>query len=279
MSEAEREARRARLEAIRARGIDPVSRVGRSRSSGSRQLRARTGERDAADLDATKERAAVAGRVMSQRSFGKLRFFDLVEDGVKIQASVRKGETPDAVLDLLDQVDVGDAVRVEGTRLAYADGRADAGGRSGHDARQEPAAAAREVARSPGRRGPLPAALPRPAGERGGPADRAGAQRAPCEAMRRFLDGRGFLEVETPVLQPLYGGAAARPFVTHLNVFDQRLYLRISDELYLKRLVVGGLDRVYEIGRDFRNEGISPQAQPRVHHARVLPGLHRLSGT
>jgi lysyl-tRNA synthetase class 2 len=81
-------------------------------------------------------------------------------------------------------------------------------------------------------------------------------------ALRRFLDERGFLEVETPVLQPLYGGAAARPFVTYHNQLKQQLYLRISDELYLKRLIVGGLDRVYEIGRDFRNEGVSFKHNP-----------------
>ena len=81
-------------------------------------------------------------------------------------------------------------------------------------------------------------------------------------AMRASLDARGFLEVETPVLQPLYGGAAARPFTTHHNTYDQDLYLRISDELYLKRLVVGGLDRVYEIGRVFRNEGVSRKHNP-----------------
>jgi len=76
-------------------------------------------------------------------------------------------------------------------------------------------------------------------------------------ALRRFLDERGFLEVETPILQPIYGGAAARPFITHHNQLDQDLYLRISFELYLKRLLVGGFDAVYEIGRDFRNEGVS----------------------
>jgi lysyl-tRNA synthetase class 2 len=81
-------------------------------------------------------------------------------------------------------------------------------------------------------------------------------------AIRRFLDERGFLEVETPVLQPIYGGAAARPFVTHHNVLDTDLYLRISDELYLKRLIIGGFDRVYEIGRDFRNEGVSTRHNP-----------------
>jgi lysyl-tRNA synthetase class 2 len=80
--------------------------------------------------------------------------------------------------------------------------------------------------------------------------------------IRRFLDDRGFLEVETPILQPLYGGAAARPFVTHHNALDMPLYLRIADELYLKRLVVGGLERVYEIGHDFRNEGMDRTHNP-----------------
>jgi lysyl-tRNA synthetase, class II len=81
-------------------------------------------------------------------------------------------------------------------------------------------------------------------------------------AMREFLDGQGFLEVETPILQPIYGGAAAKPFVTHHNQLKQDLYLRISFELYLKRLLVGMLDRVYEIGRDFRNEGVSFKHNP-----------------
>ncbi len=80
--------------------------------------------------------------------------------------------------------------------------------------------------------------------------------------IRAFLDARGFLEVETPVLQPLYGGATARPFVTHHNALDMPLYLRIADELYLKRLVVGGLERVYEIGHDFRNEGMDRSHNP-----------------
>lgn len=81
-------------------------------------------------------------------------------------------------------------------------------------------------------------------------------------AIRQFLDERGFLEVETPALQPLYGGASARPFITHHNALDMRLYLRISDELYLKRLIVGGFERVYEICKDFRNEGIDRTHNP-----------------
>jgi lysyl-tRNA synthetase class 2 len=81
-------------------------------------------------------------------------------------------------------------------------------------------------------------------------------------AVREYLDSNGFLEVETPILQPIYGGAAARPFITHHNQLDQDLYLRISFELYLKRLIVGGYERVYELGRDFRNEGVSHKHNP-----------------
>ncbi|MBV9121231.1 MAG: lysine--tRNA ligase, partial [Chloroflexi bacterium] len=80
--------------------------------------------------------------------------------------------------------------------------------------------------------------------------------------VREFLDSRGFVEVETPALQPLYGGAAARPFVTHHNALDRELFLRISDELYLKRLIIGGIDKVYELAKDFRNEGIDTRHNP-----------------
>src|SRR4029079_1636845 len=81
-------------------------------------------------------------------------------------------------------------------------------------------------------------------------------------SLRRQLEARGFIEVETPMMQPLYGGAAARPFVTHHNTLDIDLYLRIAPELYLKRLVVGGMERVYEINRNFRNEGLSTKHNP-----------------
>ena len=79
-------------------------------------------------------------------------------------------------------------------------------------------------------------------------------------SIRRYLDDQGFVEVETPILQPRYGGAFAEPFVTHYNELDRDYYLRIATELYLKRLIVGGLEKVYEIGKDFRNEGTSLQA-------------------
>ena len=82
------------------------------------------------------------------------------------------------------------------------------------------------------------------------------------KSIRSYLDNLGFLEVETPVLQPLYGGANARPFTTHHNALDQKFFLRIADELYLKRLIIGGIDRVYEIAKDFRNEGMDRNHNP-----------------
>jgi lysyl-tRNA synthetase class 2 len=260
VSEAERAARRARMEALRAEGIDPFpARV--EPFERIAELRARFDAADAGMLEADKPRVAVVGRVMSSRSFGKLRFFDLVEDGTKLQASARKGDAPAAVLALLDNVDVGDSVRVEGTLWRTKTG--------------ELTVAAEGLTLLSKSLRPLPEKwhglqdvearfrqryldlLVNETARR-----TAFVRSHTMKALRDFLDQRGFLEVETPALQPIYGGAAARPFVTHLNVFDQKLYLRISDELYLKRLVVGGLDRVYEIGRDFRNEGISRRHNP-----------------
>ena len=95
-------------------------------------------------------------------------------------------------------------------------------------------------------------------------------------AIRRPSTSDGFVEVETPVLQPRYGGAFARPFVTHHNELEADFYLRIATELYLKRLIVGGLERVYELGKDFRNEGVSFKHNPEFTHARVVRGVRRL---
>ncbi len=260
MSDAERESRRARLEALRAQGVDPFpARVGeRTRIA---EVRAEADALDAAALEAEPRPAAVAGRVLSLRSFGKLRFFDLVEDGVRIQASARKGEAPEAVWALLEQLDVGDFVRVAGRLWRTRTGELTVS-----------AVALDLLAKS---LRPLPEKWHGLADVEARFRQRyldllvnedarriAFVRSRTVTALRAFLDARGFIEVETPVLQPLYGGATARPFTTHHNLYDQDLYLRISDELYLKRLVVGGLDRVYEIGRDFRNEGVSRKHNP-----------------
>jgi lysyl-tRNA synthetase class 2 len=93
-------------------------------------------------------------------------------------------------------------------------------------------------------------------------------------AIRKFLDERGYLEVETPVLQPIYGGASARPFITHHNAMDMKLYMRIADELYLKRLIVGGYDGVYEISKDFRNEGMDKTHNPEFTMLELYVAYH-----
>ena len=126
-------------------------------------------------------------------------------------------------------------------------------------------------------RGPLPPALRRPRGASRGARGLPRSARGVVELASAASSTTGASSRwRRPILQPLYGGAAARPFVTHHNALDMPLYLRIADELYLKRLLVGGLERVYEIGHDFRNEGMDRTPQPRVHHAGVLPGLRRL---
>src|SRR3954447_11090397 len=197
----------------------------------------------------------VAGRVMARRAMGKLAFLDLVDRSGRIQLlcdSARTGE--------LD-VDLGDIV-----------------GAIGHPAksrRGEPSVAVESLEPLAKIQRPLPDTFhgltdvetryrQRYLDLLMNPDTRADFELRTrvVTAIRRYLDEHGFLEVETPVLQPRYGGAFAEPFVTHHNQLDRDLYLRIATELYLKRLIVGGLERVYEIGKDFRNEGISYKHQP-----------------
>jgi lysyl-tRNA synthetase class 2 len=198
---------------------------------------------------------------MATRSFGELLFLDLVEQGERIQVSGRKQELPAELFAFLRDLDVGDFARVEGVLW-----------RTKSDELTVDARACELLAKS---LRPLPEKwhglkevearyrqrhldlLVNPEARRV-----ALLRSRALAALRAFLDARGFLEVETPSLQPLYGGAAARPFTTHHAAYDQTLFLRISDELYLKRLVVGGLDRVYEIGHNFRNEGVSRKHNP-----------------
>ena len=260
MSEQERAARRERLEALRAEGVDPYpSRVGPRTPVA--QVRALHDAKTAEVLEAEGPAAAVAGRILAQRSFGKLAFLELLDDGARIQVSVRKAEAPPEVFAFAKRLDVGDFVRVEGVVWRTRKG--------------ELSVDARAIDLLSKSLRPLPEKwhglqdvetryrqrhLDLLVNERA--REIALVRSRTVTAMRRFLDERGFLEVETPALQPIYGGAAAKPFVTHHNALDRRLYLRISDELYLKRLVIAGFDRVYEIGRNFRNEGISRKHSP-----------------
>ena len=197
----------------------------------------------------------VAGRAMARRGMGKLVFLDVVDRSGRIQAICDTSRTGE-----LD-VHLGDVVGVVG--------------RPSRSKRGEPSLAAEEVSVLARNRSPLPDTFH-------GLTDtelryrkryldllmndetradfllRSGV----VASIRRYLDGEGFVEVETPILQPRYGGAFARPFVTRSNELDTEFFLRIATELYLKRLIVGGLERVYELGKDFRNEGVSFKHQP-----------------
>ena len=214
----------------------------------------------------------IAGRMRSLRIMGKLAFTH-IEDGTgRIQLFLRVNELGDQLQFFKDYFDIGDFVEAHGTVIRT---------RSGEISLQTTSIRMLAKAISP-----LPAAKEEVVDgvtvKHTGLSDPEIRYRQRyadlvvnpevrnifrtrskiVSALREFLDSHDFLEVETPVLQPIYGGAAARPFITHHNQLHQDLYLRISFELYLKRLLVGGLDRVYEIGRDFRNEGVSYKHNP-----------------
>ncbi len=260
MSEQEREARRARLEALRSEGVDPFpARVGAF--SPIAELRERYGRVDAEQLAVEAPKVAVVGRIMASRSFGKLMFLRIVEAGASIQVSAKRSELPEPTFRFIAGLDVGDFARFEGILW-----------RTRTDELTVDAKSAELLAKS---LRSLPEKWHGLSDVEARYRQRyldllvnedarriAIARSRTVSAMRRFLDARGFLEVETPILQPLYGGAMARPFQTRHNTYEQDLYLRISDELYLKRLIAGGLERVYEIGHDFRNEGVSRKHNP-----------------
>jgi lysyl-tRNA synthetase, class II len=197
----------------------------------------------------------LAGRVMGRRGHGKLVFLDLVDQSGRIQLLCSADRVGPVDLDLGDIVGVtGKAARAK---------------------RGEPSLAVDDLVLLAKTRRPLPDTfhglveaetryrkryLDLLVNEE--TKERFLVRTRLVTAIRRYLDERGFVEVETPILQPRYGGALAEPFVTHSNELDADLYLRIADELYLKRLIVGGLEKVYEIGKDFRNESVSYKHQP-----------------
>jgi lysyl-tRNA synthetase class 2 len=256
--DAERERRRAKVEAVRAAGGEPYPyRFDRTTDLGA--LRARHGALEAgAETD---QRVAVAGRLMLIRRQGKLTFATLRDGAGEVQLFVSRAVLGDEAHVAFDDLDLGDWVGVEGTVMVTRKG---------------------ELSVKVDRFELLAKALrPLPDKWKGlsdvdtrfrqryvdlivnADARRTFAIRhATIASLRRTLTERGFVEVEGPVLQLEPGGAHARPFVTHHNALDMGMYVRIALELHLKRLIVGGLDRVFELGRVFRNEGLSPRHNP-----------------
>ncbi|HSD11638.1 MAG TPA: lysine--tRNA ligase [Candidatus Binatia bacterium] len=253
-------ARRRKLEALRARGdvLFPNDFVPDRTTA---ELRERFGEMEAERLEAVDDVVHLAGRIVGVRDFGKTAFFDLQDRTGRVQVYVKRGELGEAAFETYRQSDVGDIVAVEGRLFRSKAGELSVRARSFRI---------------------LTKAL-RPLPEKWhGLADTEIRYRqryldlianpdvaevfrkraAILQNIREFFAARAFIEVETPMMQLLAGGAAARPFVTHHNALDLDLYLRIAPELYLKRLVVGGFERVFELSRVFRNEGVSAQHNP-----------------
>ncbi|MDX6643085.1 MAG: lysyl-tRNA synthetase, class [Solirubrobacteraceae bacterium] len=251
-------ARRRKLESLREQGIDPFPHDFDGVTP-TEEIRTTF-----ADLKAGAEtdvRVRVAGRLAARRTKGKAAFLDLVDRSGRMQLHARVDVMGREAYDRLLELDLGDLIGVDGTVFSSLRGEL--------TVRVEDWFLLAKSLRPPPdkyhglqdietryRRRELD--LLANADTRELFINRARVVRS----IRRFLDEQGFIELETPVLQPLYGGALARPFVTHHNALNRELYLRIAPELYLKRCIVGGLDRVYELGKDFRNEGLSPKHNP-----------------
>ena len=250
--------RRAKLERLRADGIDPFPHsfegVVPVASVHSAHAGLEAGEE-------TEDAYRVAGRLTARRGHGGAAFLDVVDRSGRIQVHARQDVLGEGSFERVTSLDLGDLIGVDGTAFKTRRGelslKATGWTLLAKSLRSPPEKFhGLEDVETRHRHRELDLMANEETRELFILRTRV------VSAIRRWLDERGFLEVETPVLQPLYGGALARPFVTHHNELDRDLFLRIADELYMKRLIVGGLDRVYEIGKDFRNEGVSYKHNP-----------------
>jgi lysyl-tRNA synthetase, class II len=250
--------RRAKLERLRADGVDPYP---HSFEGVVPVASIHAAHPDLGDGEETDVAYRVGGRLSARRGHGGAAFIDVVDRSGRMQVHARKDVLGDESFERLTSLDLGDMVGVDGTAFKTRRGELSLKATGW-------TLLAKSLSPPPEKFHGLEDVETR---YRRRELDLIANEETRelfilrskvVSAIRRWLDERGFLEVETPILQPLYGGALARPFVTHHNELDRDLFLRIADELYLKRLIVGGLERVYEIGKDFRNEGVSHKHNP-----------------
>jgi lysyl-tRNA synthetase class 2 len=250
--------RRAKLERLREQGIDPFPHEFDAVVPTSVVYANHDGLEPGEETD---QSYRVAGRMTARRDQGGAAFIDLADRDGKLQIHAKKDVLGEESFERLVSLDIGDLIGVDGTAFKSRRGQLSLRATSW-------TVLAKSLRSVPKEYYGIEDVETR---HRHREVDLLANEETRelfilrtkvVRALRRRLDERGFLEVETPILQPLYGGALARPFVTRHNELDRDLYLRIADELYLKRLIVGGLERVYEIGKDFRNEGVSYKHNP-----------------
>jgi lysyl-tRNA synthetase, class II len=247
--------RRAKLERLREQGVDPFPHEFPGVVATSAVV-------DDLEPGQETDRAyRVAGRMVARRDQGGAAFIDLADREGKLQLHAKRDVLGEESFDRLVSLDIGDLIGVDGTAFKTRRGQLSLLvtdwkllAKSLRDIPKEHYGIEDVETRYRHRELDLIANAET--------RELFILRTKIVRAIRNWLDERGFLEVETPILQPLYGGALARPFTTHHNELDRDLFLRIADELYLKRLIVGGLERVYEIGKDFRNEGVSHKHNP-----------------